>query len=64
MVTCQLMNNLITNNNVKKKLLLCTNFLFDVCTSFHHVQQDKDFLISNKKLNNIRSFVKYVSKDI
>jgi hypothetical protein len=57
MSTCQLMNNLIKNNNVRKKLLICTNFLLHVLILVHHAQQDKVFLISNQKLNNIRSFV-------
>jgi hypothetical protein len=57
MIICQVMNKLIKNNNVRKNLLLYPNLLLHIHTLVHHVQQDNFFLISNQKLNNIRSFV-------
>jgi 3-keto-L-gulonate-6-phosphate decarboxylase len=57
MITCQLMHNLMKNNNVRKILQICANLLFHIHTLVHHVQQDNAFLISIWKLNNIRSFV-------
>jgi hypothetical protein len=46
MITCQLMHNLMKNNNVRKILQICANLLFHIHTLVHHVQQDNAFLIS------------------